>query len=168
MLREKITIDIPALHLADPTSMLPPFNAPIAQVLMEIKNKKFVKWLGKIKINHLQRNRNKNKYCEFHKDHDHNTKDYFQLKEQIADLIKRGYLRMCVIVFPRLDSSGKGYVDNRPTTSDIQTIHGGFASGECSSSSRKTCQRGMWVSKKRDLQPLHTYDQSSPAHHLLQ
>ena len=59
--------------------MLPPLSAPIAQVLMEIKNKEFVKWSGKIKTNPLRRN--KNKYCEFHKDHSYNIEDYFQLKE---------------------------------------------------------------------------------------
>ena len=72
---------------------------------MEIKNEKFVKWLGKIRID--LRRRNKNKYCEFHQDHGHNTEDYFQLKEQIADLIKRGYLEKYSIDYPRLDSPDK-------------------------------------------------------------
>ncbi|GFY91186.1 hypothetical protein Acr_07g0013820 [Actinidia rufa] len=61
----------------------------LAQVLMEIKKEEFVKWPGKIKTNPLKRN--ENKYCEFHRDHGHNIEDYFQLKEQIADLIKKGY-----------------------------------------------------------------------------
>ncbi|GFS39302.1 hypothetical protein Acr_00g0062150 [Actinidia rufa] len=61
------------------------------EVLIEIKNKTFVKWSEKIKTNPL--GRNKNKYCKFHRDHGHNTKDCFQLKEQIADLIQRGYFR---------------------------------------------------------------------------
>ncbi|GFS30941.1 hypothetical protein Acr_00g0014890 [Actinidia rufa] len=97
---------------------------PIAQVLMENKNEDIVKWLGKIKINSLRRN--KNKYCEFHKAHGHNTKDYFQLKKQIVDLIKRGYLRKFVADRPRNNSLERGYADNRTTTSDIQTIHGDF------------------------------------------
>ncbi|GFZ00938.1 hypothetical protein Acr_14g0005730 [Actinidia rufa] len=57
----------------------------------EIKHEEFVKWPGKIKTDPQKRNRNK--YCEFHRDHGHNTEDCFQLREQIADLIKRGYLR---------------------------------------------------------------------------
>ncbi|GFS45151.1 hypothetical protein Acr_00g0094470 [Actinidia rufa] len=73
-----------------PEFILPPLNPPVAQVLSEIKHEEFVKWPGKIKTD-LQK-RNMNKYCEFHRDHGHNTEDYFQLKEQIADLIKRGYL----------------------------------------------------------------------------
>ena len=34
----------------------------------------FVKWHGKIKTNPFRRN--KNKYCEFHKDYGHNIEDY--------------------------------------------------------------------------------------------
>ena len=70
----------------------------VAQVLIEIKNEDFIKWPWKIQTNPLRRN--KNKYCEFHKDHEHNIEDYFQLKEQIADLIKRGYLRKYVVDHP--------------------------------------------------------------------
>ena len=55
--------------------ILSPLNAPIAQVFTEIKHKEFIKWSGKIKIN--PKKRNKNKYCEFHQDHDHNTEDFF-------------------------------------------------------------------------------------------
>ncbi|GFS34947.1 hypothetical protein Acr_00g0036930 [Actinidia rufa] len=115
--------------------MLPPLNAPIAQVLMEIKTKEFVKWTDKIKTKPLKRN--KNKYCKFYKDHGHNTEDCFQLKEHIADLIKRGYLRKYVVDHLCPGWPKRGYVDNMPTIGDIQTIHGGFALGGCSSSSRK-------------------------------
>ena len=80
--------------------MLPPLNAPIAQVLIEIKNKTFVKWSEKIKTTPL--GRNKNKYYEFHRDHSHNTEDYFQLKEHIANMIKKGYLRKFLANLPRL------------------------------------------------------------------
>ncbi|GFZ14744.1 hypothetical protein Acr_24g0009340 [Actinidia rufa] len=37
---------------------------------------------------------------------------------------------------PWPDSPNRGYADNRPTTGDIQTIHGGFGLGGCSSSSQ--------------------------------
>ena len=65
---------------------------------MEIKNEEFIKWPGKIEIN--PHKRNKNKHCKFHKDYGHNIEDCFQLKEQIADLIKRGYLRKYVVDRP--------------------------------------------------------------------
>ncbi|GFZ09934.1 hypothetical protein Acr_21g0005330 [Actinidia rufa] len=103
--------------------ILPPLNAPVAQVLSEIKHEEFVKWPGKIKTDPQKRNRNK--YCEFHRDHGHNTEDCFQLKEQIADLIKRGYLRKYVAARPSPNSPERRYGDNRPTVGDIQTIHGG-------------------------------------------
>ncbi|PSR88450.1 Beta-porphyranase [Actinidia chinensis var. chinensis] len=118
-----------------PEFILPPLNAPVAQVLSEIKHEEFVKWPGKIKTDPQKRNRNK--YCEFHRDHGHNTEDCFQLKEQIADLIKRGYLRKYVANRPPPNSPERRYGDNRPTAGDIQTIHGGFGSGGYSTSSRK-------------------------------
>ena len=114
--------------------VLPPLNTPIAQVLIEVKNEEFIKWHGNIKTK--PKRMNKNKYCEFHRDHGHNTEDCFQLKEQIADLTKRGYLRKYVTNSLRLDSLDRRYGDNRPTARDIQVIHGGFGSGGCLSSSR--------------------------------
>ncbi|GFS43666.1 hypothetical protein Acr_00g0086310 [Actinidia rufa] len=98
--------------------VLPSLNAPIAQVLMEIKNEDFVKWLGKIKTNPFKRN--KNKYYEFHKDHSHNIESCFQLKEQIVDLINREYLRKFIADCPRPDSLDRRYVDNRPTTGNAE------------------------------------------------
>ncbi|GFY91132.1 hypothetical protein Acr_07g0013280 [Actinidia rufa] len=89
--------------------MLPPLNAHIAQMLMEIKNEDFVKWPGQIKPKPLRRN--KNKYYEFY-------------KKYVADCLKP-------------DLPDRGYVDNKPNTGDIQTIHGGFGLRGCSNSSRK-------------------------------
>ncbi|GFZ09736.1 hypothetical protein Acr_21g0003350 [Actinidia rufa] len=59
------------------------------------------------------------------------------LKEQIIDLIKRGYLKKYIANRPCPDSLDRRYGDNRPATGDIQVIHGGFRSGVCSSSSQK-------------------------------
>ncbi|XP_057488761.1 uncharacterized protein LOC130774714 [Actinidia eriantha] len=118
-----------------PEFVLPSLNAPVAQVLSEIKHEEFIKWPGKIKADPQKRNRNK--YCEFHRDHGHNTEDCFHLKEQIADLIKRDYLRKYVVTRPPPNSPERKYGNNRPTAGDIQTIHGGFRSGGCSTSSRK-------------------------------
>ncbi|GFY87395.1 hypothetical protein Acr_05g0010340 [Actinidia rufa] len=118
-----------------PEFILPPLNAPVAQVLSKIKHEEFIKWPGKIKTD--PQKRNQNKYCEFNQDHRHNTEDCFQLKEQIADLIKRGYLRKYVATRLPPNSLEERYGDNRPTAGDIQTIHSGFGSGGCSTSSRK-------------------------------
>ncbi|GFZ02291.1 hypothetical protein Acr_15g0008990 [Actinidia rufa] len=105
-----------------PEFILSSLNAPVTQVLSKIKHEEFVKWPGKIKTDPQKRNRNK--YYEFHRDHGHNTEDCFQLKEQIADLIKRGYLRKYVAARPPPNSLERRYGDNRPTAGDIQTIHG--------------------------------------------
>ncbi|XP_057493152.1 uncharacterized protein LOC130778639 [Actinidia eriantha] len=105
------------------------------EVLTEIKHEEFVKWPEKIKTDPSRRNRNK--YCEFHQDHGHNTEDCFQLKEQLADLIKKGYLRKYVANRQPPNSSERRYGDNRPIAGDIQVIHYGFGSGGCTSSSRK-------------------------------
>ncbi|XP_057478775.1 uncharacterized protein LOC130766092 [Actinidia eriantha] len=104
-------------------------------VLTEIKHEKFVKWPAKIKPD--PRKRDKSKICDFHQDHGHNTKDCFQLKELVADLVKKGYFRKYVADHPPPSSPERRYGDNRPTAGDIQVIHGGFGSGGCSNSSRK-------------------------------
>ena len=104
---------------------------------MKIKNEDFVKWLRKTKTKTNPFKKNKNKYYEFLKDHGHNTKNCFQLKEHMVDLIKMRYLRKFVVDRPWPDSPDKGYADNRPTTGDIQTIRGGFESRGCSTSFRK-------------------------------
>ena len=137
---------------------------PIAQVLMEIKNKDFVKWPGKIKTNPFWKN--KNKYCKFHKDHGHNTEDCFQLKEQIADLIKRGYLRKFVSNRPRPGSPERGYADNRSIAGDIQTIHGGFGLGGCSTLSRKrhTRKANGLAERRFTTSPHLCLKLSSPSH----
>ncbi|GFS29730.1 hypothetical protein Acr_00g0008110 [Actinidia rufa] len=138
-----------------PEFILPPLNALVAQVLSEIKHEEFVKWPGKIKTDPQKRNRNK--YCEFHRDHGHNTEDCFQLKEQIADLIKRGYLRKYITDRPPPNSPERRYGDNRPTAGNIQTIHGGFRSGGCSTSSRKKHARSAFRSVEEEV-----YNLSSP------
>ncbi|GFZ18398.1 hypothetical protein Acr_27g0001370 [Actinidia rufa] len=135
--------------------ILPPLNAPVAQVLSEIKHEEFVKWPGKIKTDPQKRNRNK--YCEFHRDHGHNTEDCFQLKEQIVDLIKRGYLRKYVADRPPPNSPERRYGDNRPTAGNIQTIHGGFGLGGCSTSSRKRHARSAFRLAEEEI-----YNLSSP------
>ena len=38
----------------------------------------------------------KNKYCQFHKDHGHYTEDCRDLKEQIVELIRKGKLQKYV------------------------------------------------------------------------
>ena len=66
-------------------------NAPLNQVLMQIKDDLSLIWLEKIKGDPSKWN--KSKYCRFHRDHGHNTDEYYDLKQQIEVLIKQGKLK---------------------------------------------------------------------------
>ena len=67
-----------------------PLNAPLDQVLMQIKDKGTLTFPGKLKSNPSKRSRNK--YCRFHRDHSHDTADCYDLKQQIKALIREGKL----------------------------------------------------------------------------
>ncbi|XP_043701682.1 uncharacterized protein LOC122652073 [Telopea speciosissima] len=61
-----------------------------AYILNETKDQVTLRWLAKmVKPIH---ERNKNKYCQFHQDHGHDTEDCRQLKGEIEALIQRGRL----------------------------------------------------------------------------
>ena len=56
-----------------------PLNAPIDQVLMQIKDEGTLMFPGKLKSDLSKRSRDK--YCRFHRDHSHNTADCYDLKQ---------------------------------------------------------------------------------------
>ncbi|XP_065635625.1 uncharacterized protein LOC136070123 [Quercus suber] len=55
-----------------------PLNAPIDQVLMQIKDEETLTFPGKLKSDPSKRPRDK--YCHFHRDHGHDTVDCYDLK----------------------------------------------------------------------------------------
>ena len=66
----------------------------VDKILMQIKDKHYLKWPRPLHSSpHV---RDKNKYCRFHKDHGHYTKDFWNLKEQIEELIRKGKLQKYV------------------------------------------------------------------------
>ena len=65
-----------------------PLNAPLDQVLMQIKDDPSLKWPEKMKEH--PNKRNKNKYRRFHRDHGHDTDECYDLKQQIENLIRQG------------------------------------------------------------------------------
>ena len=67
-----------------------PLNAPLDQVLMQIKVEGTLTFPRKLKSDPSKRSRNK--YCHFHRDHDHDTVDCYDLKQQIEALIREGRL----------------------------------------------------------------------------
>ncbi|MQM13883.1 hypothetical protein Taro_046808 [Colocasia esculenta] len=71
------------------TNYTPLIVAP-EQILAEIRNEAYVRWPQRMRSD--PRRRDQNKYCRFHRDHGHDTSECRQLKDEIEDLIKRGYL----------------------------------------------------------------------------
>ena len=69
-------------------------NAPLDQVLMQIKDEGTLTFPGKLKSDPSKRSRNK--YCRFHRDHGHDTADCYDLKQQIEALIREGKLQKFV------------------------------------------------------------------------
>ena len=81
-------------HSKPPTKRFTSFtllNTPIDQVLMQIKDKGDMTFLGKQKRDPNKRSRDK--YCYFHRDHGHNTSKFYDLKQQIEALIRQGKLQ---------------------------------------------------------------------------
>ena len=67
-----------------------PLVMPVDKILAQIKDEHCLKWPRPLHSSpHVC---DKKKYCRFHKDHDHNTKDCKDLKEQIEELIQKGKL----------------------------------------------------------------------------
>ena len=67
-----------------------PLNAPLDQVLMQIKDEGALTFPGKLKSNPTKRSRNK--HCRFHRDHGYDTADCYDLKQQIEAFIREGKL----------------------------------------------------------------------------
>ena len=70
-----------------------PLTAPVDQVLMQIKDEEALTYPRKMKGDPNRRSKD---YCRFHRDHDHDTTDCYDLKQQIEALIKQGNLQRFV------------------------------------------------------------------------
>ncbi|XP_022858915.1 uncharacterized protein LOC111379710 [Olea europaea var. sylvestris] len=62
-----------------------------SNILMEIKDMKEFKWPPRLRS--PSETRDKNKYCDYHRDHGHTTGDYITLQREIEALIERGSLK---------------------------------------------------------------------------
>ena len=67
-----------------------PLNSPIDQVLMQIKDEGALTFPSKLKGDPSKRPRDR--YYRFHRDHDHDISDCYDLKQQIETLIRQGKL----------------------------------------------------------------------------
>ncbi|GMN30544.1 hypothetical protein TIFTF001_046432 [Ficus carica] len=61
-----------------------------SELIAHLKRQDFVTWPKKLPENPA---RDTSKYCEFHKDHGHNTIDCRALRAEVAELLKKGHLR---------------------------------------------------------------------------
>jgi hypothetical protein len=116
------------------------------QVLLQIQDNPALKWPGKLRSSPTRRS--KDLYCRFHRDHGHNTKDCYVLKEQIEALIRQVKLKKFVHrdnqeARPPRQEENKNRLEDRPRDiiGEIRTIVGGLASGGASRSSRKAYAR---------------------------
>ena len=113
-----------------------PLNVPLEQVLMQINDDPSLKWPEKMKGDPNKHNRNK--YCRFHRDHEHDTDEYFDLKQQIENLIRQWKLRN-FLGRDYKDEKLKAKVEesSRRPLGEIRMIVGGSLTGQ-SSRSKKT------------------------------
>ena len=121
-----------------------PLNAPLDQVLMQIKDEGTLMFPRKLKSDPTKRS--KNKYCRFHRNHGHDTADCYDLKQQIEALIREGKLQKFVSK-ERTDTNlweqapRRENDHPRPPVGDIRMIVGGTTTTESSKKARKTYLR---------------------------
>ena len=122
------------------TSAIHPLTASVSQVLHEVRHEKILRWPSQIKSDPAKRDNTK--YCEFHKDHGHQTNDYIQLRKEIEYLIRRGHLRHYVALEeqeqvhpPPLCQPTQA--QHQPPLGEIHVISRGFVGGGEPSSARK-------------------------------
>ena len=111
---------------------------------MQIKDEGTLTFLGKLKSDPTKRSRNK--YCHFHRDHDHDTANCYDLKQQIEALIREGKLQK-FINKERTDTNLQEQAPrrendhSRPPIEDIRMILGGTATTGSSKKARMTYLR---------------------------
>ena len=108
---------------------------------MQIKDEGTLTFPGKLKSDPSKRSRNK--YCRFHRDHDHDTANCYDLKQQIEALIREGRLQKFVSK-ERTDTNIREQAPRRenehpkPPIGEIRMIVGGTATTSSSRKARKT------------------------------
>lgn len=74
-----------------------PLNVLLVDILTNIENSDLHTMLERSRKMELSsEKRNQNKYCQFHRDHSHDTSQCYDLSDQIENLIRRGHLKKYV------------------------------------------------------------------------
>ncbi|XP_058080672.1 uncharacterized protein LOC131228835 [Magnolia sinica] len=103
-------------------------NTSTEQILLDIREHKLLNWLVCMKAN--PDHRNKCKYYRFHQDHDHNTADCVDLKNEIKTLIRKGHLRRYIKEEKTAQKEEQEQPNNTPEESaEIRIIFGGSSGG---------------------------------------
>ncbi|XP_022155997.1 uncharacterized protein LOC111022972 [Momordica charantia] len=103
------TVTVPNRRLRE-FDQYTPLNVPIAEILANIESRDLHTMLekpGKMKLSLDKRSRNK--YCRFHRDHDHDTSQCY--RDQIEDLIRKCHLKKYVGKKDACSWSGKRKYD---------------------------------------------------------
>ena len=118
-------------------------TAPIDQVLIQIKDKGALTFLGKLKGDPSKRSRDK--YCRFHCDHGHDTTNCYDLMQQIEALIRQGKLQRFVnkekADLPQEQAPQRENECPRPPIGDIRMIVRGITTAGSSKKTHKTYLR---------------------------
>ena len=106
------------------------------------------KWPEPIRSNPSERNRNKK--CDYHKDHGHTTETCRSLHYMVEDLLKAGHLKQCVRTTPKGEGSSHGRGPRAPVApvrAIINYTHGGPLDDEYSSKrkGRDCCEQPRFV-----------------------
>ncbi|KMS97513.1 hypothetical protein BVRB_5g126270 isoform A [Beta vulgaris subsp. vulgaris] len=119
---------------SEPSASVEPieFNKDQYSILMEIKDQHQLKAPAEMKTPY--RNRDKSKYCHFHKDCGHETNECKHLKRALKDLARKGkmnsYLPSSGRKFQKKDNRQGRRKDDESTDEDVvMVISGGFAAG---------------------------------------
>ena len=117
-----------------------PLTAAVSQVLREVQHEQFLRWPSQMRSDPTKRDNTK--YCEFHRDHGHQTDDCRQLRKEIEYLIRCGYLRHFVESEGQVQAQlppppRQTTIQHQQPLGEIHVISGGFAGGGESSFARK-------------------------------
>ncbi|XP_058092613.1 uncharacterized protein LOC131239070 [Magnolia sinica] len=113
-----------------------PFNTSTEQIFLDIQGQKLLNW--PVCMNADPNHRDKCKYCHFHRDHDHNTTDCMDLKDEIKTLIRKGHLRRYTKEEKMARKEEREQSNNTPEEpAEIRTIFCDSSSGGDSNRARK-------------------------------
>ncbi|XP_056696908.1 uncharacterized protein [Spinacia oleracea] len=139
-----------------------PLALPRKEIFSLNRNDEKWKLPGKLKSNPARRN--KNKWCEFHDDFGHHTEECNSLKDNIEDLVRRGYLKQYLLdrrEEKEKAASGKQHEQPQKRVyeatghkkNDILVVFGGQKSGQASKKHLRALSHRVNFSAVGDNQP---------------